>query len=95
MKNIKINLNGNKESKVKCDFKWQIEAITNILKNCIEHSNTNRMFIVDELPYGKANYSQRESEKGSIEFPFSHLERVATGFILTKKSRENAFPFIR
>lgn len=41
MKNIKINLNGNKESKVKCDFKWQIEAITNILKNCIEHSNTN------------------------------------------------------
>lgn len=41
LKNIKINLNGNKESKVKCDFKWQVEAITNILKNCIEHSNTN------------------------------------------------------
>lgn len=41
MKNIKINLNGNKEIKVKCDFKWQVEAITNILKNCIEHSNTN------------------------------------------------------
>lgn len=41
MKNIKINFNGNKESKVKCDFKWQVEAITNILKNCIEHSNTN------------------------------------------------------
>lgn len=41
LKNIKINLNGNKESKVKCDFKWQVEAITNILKNCIEHSNAN------------------------------------------------------
>lgn len=41
LKNIKINFNGNKESKVKCDFKWQVEAITNILKNCIEHSNTN------------------------------------------------------
>lgn len=41
MKNIKINLNGNKEIKVKCDFKWQVEAITNILKNCIEHSNAN------------------------------------------------------
>jgi hypothetical protein len=53
------------------------------------------MFIVDELPYGKANYSQRESEKGSIEFPFSHLERVAIRNIVAKNARENAFPFIR
>lgn len=47
LKNIKINLNGNKESKVKCDFKWQVEAITNILKNCIEHSNANSKISVN------------------------------------------------
>ena len=33
LKNIKIKLN--------CDLLWQIEAITNILKNCIEHSKEN------------------------------------------------------
>ena len=29
------------EPKVICDLKWQVEAITNILKNCVEHSNNN------------------------------------------------------
>lgn len=24
---------------VKCDYRWQVEAVTNILKNCVEHSN--------------------------------------------------------
>ena len=76
-----------------CAKRLQVAVVP--LVSRLEHSNTNRMFIVDELPYGKANYSQRESGKGSIEFPFSHLERVATSSILTKKSRENAFPFIR
>ena len=41
LKNVKINLNGNKESKIYCDFKWQVEAITNILKNCIEYYYEN------------------------------------------------------
>ncbi len=41
LKNVKINVSGNKESKIYCDFKWQVEAITNILKNCIEYSYEN------------------------------------------------------
>ena len=41
MKNININVNGDKEAKIYCDLKWQVEAITNILKNCVEHSNIN------------------------------------------------------
>lgn len=41
LKNIEINVEGNKSSKIYCDLKWQVEAITNILKNCIEHSNMN------------------------------------------------------
>lgn len=39
LKNIEICTKGNEEDKVFCDFKWQVEAITNILKNCIEHSS--------------------------------------------------------
>lgn len=41
LRNVKIQVNGDKNAKVYCDFKWQVEAITNILKNAIEHSNTN------------------------------------------------------
>ena len=47
LKNIKINVEGNKVTKLNCDLLWQIEAITNILKNCIEHSkenNNNRLW---------------------------------------------------
>ncbi len=41
LKNIKINILGDKEAKINCDLKWQIEAITNILKNGVEHSKEN------------------------------------------------------
>jgi len=37
LKGVDINING-EECKINCDFKWQTEAITNILKNCVEHS---------------------------------------------------------
>lgn len=39
LRNIKINYQNNQNIKISCDLKWQIEAITNILKNCIEHSS--------------------------------------------------------
>lgn len=41
LKNISIDVTGNEMLKINCDFKWQVEAITNILKNCVEHSNNN------------------------------------------------------
>lgn len=41
LRNVKIHVKGDKNAKVHCDFKWQVEAITNILKNAIEHSDTN------------------------------------------------------
>ena len=41
LKNIKINVEGNKKIKLNCDLLWQTEVVTNILKNCIEHSNEN------------------------------------------------------
>ena len=42
LKNIKINLKGNSKIIINCDYHWQVEAITNILKNCIEHSKNNK-----------------------------------------------------
>ena len=41
LKNIEIIVSGDDSIKTICDLKWQVEAITNILKNCIEHSYDN------------------------------------------------------
>ena len=38
LKNIEIELKQDKKININCDLKWQVEAITNILKNCVEHS---------------------------------------------------------
>lgn len=41
LKNIKVTVRGDSNLEILCDYKWQVEALTNILKNCVEHSNTN------------------------------------------------------
>lgn len=41
LKNIKIIKNLEPGIKINCDLNWQVEAITNILKNCVEHSKEN------------------------------------------------------
>lgn len=46
LKNIDIRVNGKTDSKIYCDLKWQTEAITNILKNCVEHSKENSVIDV-------------------------------------------------
>lgn len=43
--NIKLNIKEN--SKIICDDKWQIEALTNIIKNAIEHSKNNSNIIIN------------------------------------------------
>ncbi|MBQ7240236.1 MAG: HAMP domain-containing histidine kinase [Bacilli bacterium] len=49
LKNIKINKKIISDSLIKIDFSWQKEAITNLIKNAIEHSerDTNIDIIVD------------------------------------------------
>jgi len=38
LKSITISIIGSKDAIINCDVTWQIEAISNILKNCLEHS---------------------------------------------------------
>ena len=46
LKNIKIEYH-KQNFNIYCDFNWQIEAITNILKNAIEHSDTSSKVIIE------------------------------------------------
>ncbi len=39
LKNIKVNIKGDAEARIICDFRWEVEALTNIIKNCIEYSS--------------------------------------------------------
>lgn len=50
LKNVEIQVEGTIQSQINCDIKWQVEAITNILKNAIEHSKENSKI--------KINYEQ-------------------------------------
>ena len=47
LRNINIKLNIKENSKIICDDKWQIEALTNIIKNAIEHSKNNSSIIIN------------------------------------------------
>lgn len=46
LKNVKIETNLS-DSFINCDYKWQIEALTNILKNSIEHSYENNKVLIE------------------------------------------------
>lgn len=56
LKNIEININSNNNINIYCDYKWEVEALTNIIKNCIEYSLENSkidIFINDNNLYTK------------------------------------------
>ncbi|MCI7084453.1 MAG: HAMP domain-containing histidine kinase [Tenericutes bacterium] len=52
LKNISIKVSGDNNIKLLCDYKWQVESITNILKNSIEHT--------DEYGIVEINYSENK-----------------------------------
>ena len=47
LKDIKIIINGDDESTIYSDFKWEVEALTKILKNSIEHTKDKKEILVD------------------------------------------------
>ena len=46
LKNVNIERSGQEETTLFCDFRWQVEAITNILKNCVEYSPENDRIVI-------------------------------------------------
>ena len=47
LKNVKVEIeDASAEHTIICDFRWQVEAVTNILKNCVEHSPDGESVIV-------------------------------------------------
>ena len=84
LKNIDILVDGNKQIKINCDLKWQVEAITNILKNCVEHSKDNSKI---EIFYEENNvYTQIDITDYGVGIDKQDLTHIFERFYKGKNS---------
>ena len=84
LKNVKINMHGNSISKIYCDEKWQIEAISNILKNGVEHSKESG--IIDIYFEENKIYSQIKIKDYGIGIDSEDLSHIFERFYKGKNS---------
>ena len=88
LKNINLEIEGKEDIVLNCDFKWQVEAITNILKNCIEHSKDYSKIMIS---YNKNNayvsIQIKDFGEGILKKDLPHIfERFYKGENATKES---------
>lgn len=102
LKNITFNRNLASKKPINCDYMWQVEAITNILKNALEHSNNSSEILIETSEnnvYSEikiTNYGQGISKK-DLPHIFkrfykgenSSLDSIGIGLALAKTIIEN------
>ena len=88
VKNQKIIIDGNENVSFIGDYKWQQEAITNIIKNCIEHNaNNGTIYINYEENSLFTKITIRDEGEGISKEDLKHIfERFYKG----KNSSENS-----
>lgn len=88
LKNIEIITNGDEKATFIADYKWQQEALTNILKNAIEHSKQNsRIYITVENTNLFLKIIIKDEGSGIDK---EDLKHIFQRFYKTKNSSENS-----
>ena len=88
LKNIEIIVSGDDSIKTICDLKWQVEAITNILKNCIEHSYENKKIYIN---YNQNNmYTELKIEDNGTGIDAKDLPHIFERFYKGKNSSSDS-----
>lgn len=94
LKNVEIIIEENKRSKtdamptIVCDFKWQVEAITNILKNCVEHSKQNSKIQISYSANGM--YSEIVIQDSGVGIDKEDLKHIFERFYKGKNSSKDS-----
>ena len=83
-KNININIIADKNIKIKCDEKWQEEALMNIVKNCIEYSEKNG--IIDINVEDNNFYTKIVIKDYGLGISKEELKKIFIRFHKSKKS---------
>ncbi len=47
LKSVAVEVKNSCKDKINCDFRWQVEALTNILKNAVEYSDNGNKVIIE------------------------------------------------
>ena len=88
IKGQEVIVEGQENTKLIADFNWQLEAISNILKNCIEHTDEGKKIYIS---YSENNFYTsiiiKDEGKGIAKEELKHIfERFYKG----KSSNENS-----
>ena len=84
LKDVEIKLETDKNIKINCDLKWQAEAITNLLKNAIEHSKQGSIINI-KVSQNKV-YSSIEIEDNGIGIAKNDLPHIFERFYKGKNA---------
>lgn len=88
IKNIKIEQKIDDDTIIKADYNWQLEALTNIIKNAIEHSHDNGTIHIDvENNSVFVKIKIRDEGEGIDKKDIKH---IFDRFYKAKKSSENS-----
>lgn len=89
LKNIKVNINIQDDFNLYCDFNWQVEALTNIVKNSIEHSFKDKNIIINASD--EKLYSKIEITNYGIGINDKDIKHIFDRFYKGKNSNEDSF----
>ena len=84
LKNVSINTISKSDSKILCDINWEIEAITNIIKNAIEYSNTDSS--IDIVYDSNKIYTKLEITNYGEVIPKEEIKHLFERFYKGEKS---------
>jgi len=86
--NINIEINGEKDITFLGDYKWQLEAITNIVKNSVEHLNEKGLI---KINYRKLSiYTEIEIEDNGKGIDSKDLKHIFERFYKGKNSSKDS-----
>ena len=88
LKNIEIIIENKCDALILCDLNWQVEAVTNILKNSVEHSNNGTKIYI-KLESNNI-YSQITIKDNGVGIDKKDLKHIFDRFYKGKNSSKDS-----